>query len=431
MLLVTREWMRGLETDAHGNLLATLSNFSKILEHDDQLKHIMFNELSGYFDIIGPVPWREEAGGWGQHDLACLELYLEQTYGIYAPSRCREALTAFLTTRRRYHPIRRYLERLRWDGKKRLDTLLIDYLNAEDSRYTRLVTRKTLTAAVARVFEPGIKFDHVLVLCGRQGIGKSTLFSILGGPWYSDSMTISDMKDKTACEKLQGVWIMELGELAGLRKVDVEIVKSFISRQNDMYRPAYGQYVESHRRASIIVGTTNAENGFLRDISGNRRFWPVTVRRRIEDPWKLSELDADQIWAEAYQCYLKKEALFLDESDEAAAGKIQREALEVDPRAGLIEEYLSNVPSDQICLMELWCECLGRQRQDMKKRDSYELEAILYRTGEWELYAENSSGKMRTKNYGIQRMFIRKDARKHEDDRDELSGTDSGASAET
>ena len=430
MLLIEREWMRSLETDSHGNLLATLSNFSKILEHDDQLKNIMFNELSGYFDTVGPLPWREEAGGWGQHDLACLELYLEQKYGIYAPSRCREALTAFLTTGRRFHPIRRYLERLRWDGKRRVDTLLIDYLKAEDCRYTRQVTRKTLTAAVARVFEPGIKFDHVLVLCGRQGIGKSTLFSMLGGSWYSDSMTISDMKDKTACEKLQGVWIMEMGELAGLRKVDVEIVKSFISRQNDLYRPAYGQYVESHKRSSIIVGTTNADNGFLRDATGNRRFWPVAVRRRMEDPWRLSELDADQIWAEAYRYYLNREPLFLEEADENTAEKIQREALEVDPRAGLIEEYLNNTRSGQICLMELWCECLGRQRQDMKKRDAYELEAILHRTGEWELYTENSSGKMRTKNYGIQRMFVRRDIKRHEEEREGLPGTNTGTSSE-
>lgn len=408
MLLIEREWMRGLETDRHGNLLATLSNISKILEHDEELKSIMFNELSGYFDTVGSLPWRENIGGWGQNDLACLELFLEQKYGIYSPIRCKEALTAFLSTSRRYHPIKKYLEKIRWDGKPRLDTILIDYLNADDSRYTRMVTRKTFTAAVARVFEPGIKFDHVLVLCGMQGIGKSTLFSRLGGSWYSDSMTISDMKDKTASEKLQGVWIMELGELAGIRKVDVEIVKSFISRQNDIYRPAYGQYVENHPRECIIVGTTNADNGFLRDVSGNRRFWPVRLNRKVSDPWKLDEMDADQIWAEAYQSFLNKEPLFLSEGDEEEAEKRQREALEVDPRAGLIEDYLSNPLINSVCLMELWCECLGRHRQDMKRRDAYDIEAILRRTGEWELYAENTSGKMRTERYGIQRVFVRK-----------------------
>ena len=413
MMLAKREWMKGLETDGHGTILATLSNLSKIIEYDEELKNVVFNELSGYFDIIGPLPWRESSYGWGQSDFACLELYLEQVYGIYAPGRCRDALTAYLTTKRRYHPIKQYLEKLHWDGKNRIDNLLIDYFNAEDTHYTRMVTRKTLTAAIARVYEPGIKFDHVLVLCGKQGIGKSTFFSMLGGPWYSDSMTISDMKDKTASEKLQGVWIMELGELAGIRKVDVEIVKSFISRQNDMYRPVYGQYVESHKRGCIIVGTTNADNGFLRDISGNRRFWPVYLYKKSNDPWKLEEMDVDQVWAEAYQRYLEREPLYLLEEDEKMAEGKQREALEVDPRAGLIEEYLDTSMINAICLMELWCECLGRHRQDMKKQDAYELEAIIRRTGKWELYTGNHSGKMRTQNYGVQRVFVRKGSDDH------------------
>lgn len=414
-MLTDREWKRELNTDKNGIILTTLFNISTILEHDENLKNIVFNELSGYTDTKGKIPWRKNIGGWSQNDFACLELYLEENYGIYAPNKCREALSAHLITKCKFHPIKEYLEALKWDGKNRLDTLLIDYLDAEDNPYTRIVTRKTLTAAVARIFEPGIKFDHVLVLCGKQGIGKSTLFSMLGKQWYSDSMTIADMKDKTACEKLQGVWILELGELAGLRKIDVETVKSFISRQNDIYRPAYGQYVEHHKRNCIIVGTTNATNGFLRDATGNRRFWPVYVRKRMEDPWKLSELQVDQIWAEAYQRYVQKETLYLNQTEEIEAGMKQREALDVDPRAGLIEEYLSNV--DSVCLMELWCKCLGKERQDMKKRDAYELEAILHRTGNWEIYSQNTSGKMRTKDYGIQRIFVRRDFVENEENK--------------
>lgn len=129
-----------------------------------------------------------------------------------------------VSAERLYHPIKEYFETLHWDGTERLDTLLIDYLGADDTRYVRAVTRKTLTAAVARVYEPGIKFDSILVLNGPQGIGKSTLFALLGKQWYSDSLSISDMKDKTAAEKLQGYWILELGELAGIKKVDVETV---------------------------------------------------------------------------------------------------------------------------------------------------------------------------------------------------------------
>lgn len=407
---INSDWIYSLAKEGNGNILPSLLNISLIMNNDEGLKNIVFNEMNGLYENIGPLPWRKWTGGWQQSDFSCLQLYLEQNYGIYAPSRCREAFTASLTTVRRYHPVKKYLESLEWDGTNRIDTVLTDYLWAEDTRYTRLVTRKTLVAAVARVFNPGIKFDHVLVLCGKQGIGKSTLFSMLGRQWYSDSMTISDMKDKTASEKLQGVWIMELGELAGLRKVDVEIVKSFITRQTDTYRPAYGQYVENHKRACVIVGTTNADNGFLRDISGNRRFWPVKVKRQITDPWKFSELDVDQIWAEAYQAYMDGETLYLESSDEALADTVQREEMEVDPRAGIIEDFLKNPAKNEVCLMEIWCECLRRQRQDMKKRDAYEIEAILRKTGEWELYSGNSSGKCRTLNYGIQRVFVRKES---------------------
>jgi predicted P-loop ATPase len=107
--------------------------------------------------------------------------------------------------------------------------LIIDYLGAENNSYTKAVTRKTLCAAVARIYDPGIKFDHILVLSGPQGLGKSTFFNRLGGKWFSDSLNITDMRDKAAAEKLQGYWILELGELAGIKKTDVETVKSFVS----------------------------------------------------------------------------------------------------------------------------------------------------------------------------------------------------------
>ncbi|WP_223144664.1 virulence-associated E family protein [Corynebacterium poyangense] len=157
----------------------------------------------------------------------------------------------------------------------RVDTLLVDYLGAEDSAYTRAVTRKTLCAAVKRVWEPGSKFDSMLVLNGPQGIGKSTLIAKLAGQWFSDSLNLSDTKDKTAAEKLQSYWILEVGELAGLRKTEVETLRSFLSRQNVIYRAALGRRATPHPRQCMFFSTTNAESGYLRDTTGNRRFWPV------------------------------------------------------------------------------------------------------------------------------------------------------------
>lgn len=223
-----------------------------------------------------------------------------------------------------------------------MDTLLIDYLGAEDTLYVRAVTRKTLVAAVARILKPGTKHDSILVLNGKQGIGKSTLFSRLGGKWYSDSLSISDMKDKTAPEKLQGYWILELGELAGIKKMDVETVKSFITRTDDKYRPSYGRAVESHPRQCVIVGTTNSDGGFLRDIIGNRRFWPMRVTGSgTKHARELTGID--QIWAEALVKYAEGEELYLKGKIAEAAFAEQRDAMENDDREGLVAEYLETL----------------------------------------------------------------------------------------
>lgn len=404
----TKEWMSKLNYDAKGRILCTMPNIAMIVENDRNLRHIAYNEMRGCIDITGEVPWVRSGSGWRQTDLACFELYLEQKYNLYAPNKCKDVLYAVLSSKRRYHPIKDYLDTLAWDGTKRLDSLLVDYLGAEDTGYVRTVTRKAFTAAVARVYQPGIKYDAILVLCGAQGIGKSTLFSKMGGRWYSDSMTIADMKDKTAAEKLQGIWLMELSELAGLKKVDVETVKSFLSRTDDQYRVPYGTYVEAHPRRSILVATTNTMDGFLRDITGNRRFWPVMVRGDGEKKaWNLTVEEIDQLWAEACMYFQEKETLYLDNTAEQEAEIQQRMAMESDPRQGLVDEYLENSDTDRICLMELWCECLGKERQDMRRSDAFELEAILRQIGGWEVYAGNTTGKMRLPGYGVQKTFVR------------------------
>lgn len=404
----TNSGLNKLKTDAKGNIVGTISNFVEIIINDPQLHNIVYNELRSCIDVIGQVPWKRYDTDWNNADESCLELYLEQTYGIYAPAKCRDALYAILTTERRWHPIKEFLNSLHWDGKERLDTLLIDYLGADDTTYVRSVTRKTFVAAISRIINPGTKFDNVLVLCGAQGIGKSTLFSKLGGIWYSDSMTIADMKDKTAAEKLQGIWIMELGELAGLKKMDVEVIKSFLSRVDDRYRPTYGQCVESHLRKGIIVGTTNTTDGFLRDITGNRRFWTVFVSGNCsKKPWDISATDVEQIWAEALHRFYQNEQIFLTTEIELDATAEQRKAMESDPRQGIVEEYLNNNNKQSVCLMEIWCDCLGKERADMKRRDAYELESILYQIGDWTIYPHNTTGKTRIQGYGIQKTFIR------------------------
>lgn len=430
-------WQTLLELDKQGKVKDTMANIAAIVSHDENLKSIVYNEFKGCIDVIGPLPWKQVKPGFNDSDVANAKLYFERVYGIWSPTKFKDALLAVVAAERIYHPIKNYFAGLTWDGVPRLDSLLIDYCGAEDTPYTRAVTRKTLCAAVARVYEPGRKFDSILVLSGPQGIGKSTFFAKLGGAWYSDSLAISDMKDKTAAEKLQGYWILELGELAGIKKVDVETVKSFVTRVDDKYRQAYGMVVESHPRSCIIVGTTNSQSGFLRDITGNRRFWPVQVSEHgSHHPWDLEEID--QVWAEAIQAYKDGESLFLSGEVAQMAYAKQQEAMESDDREGLVQDYLDrllpenwdnmdlyqrrtflgggefedtptegSVRRERVCIMEIWCECFGKERQNLKKADSYELEGILNKIGGWERYTGNASGKMRISGYGIQRAFIR------------------------
>ena len=214
-------WEETLDRDMHGTMLPSANNFAKIIKYDEALRGIYYNSVSQSIDLDGATPWNRMWKGWENSDFANLVLYIEKQYGIYSLQKCKDALMAVLYSDKNRNPIREYLLNLKWDQKPRADRLLVDYLGAEDSEYVRCVTRKTLVAAVARAFEPGIKFDNILVICGPQGIGKSTLFSKLGKNWFSDSLTINDMKDKTAAEKLRGIWIMEIGELAGIKKMDV------------------------------------------------------------------------------------------------------------------------------------------------------------------------------------------------------------------
>lgn len=431
------DWQKTLEIDKQGRVKDTITNIATVIRYDGNLQNIVYNEFKDTIDVIGELPWSQVKPGWNDSDLANAKVYFERVYGIWSPAKFKDALLAVVSSERVYHPVKEYFATLRWDGVKRIDTLLIDYFGAEDTPYTRAVIRKTLVAAVARIFEPGKKFDCILVLNGPQGKGKSTFFALLGMQWFSDSLSIADMRDKTAAEKLQGYWILEVSEMNGIKKMDVETVKSFVSRQDDKFRQAYGVNVESHPRSCIIVGSTNSESGFLRDVTGNRRFWPVHVpgtgRHR---PWELK--DADQIWAEAIELYRGGEELFLKGKEAEEAYKMQQDAMESDDREGIVAEYLERLLPDnwngmdiyqrrsflgggefdtqdvtgtikreKVCVMEIWCECFGKERQNIKKADSYEIEGILNKIGGWKRYDTNSTGKTKVPLYGVQKTFVR------------------------
>lgn len=430
-------WQDRLDLDRQGRVKDTLTNIASIIRYDESLQGIVYNEFKDTIDVAGGLPWKQVKPGWNDSDLANAKVYFERVYGIWSPAKFKDALLAVVSADRLRHPIKEYFSTLVWDGKQRIDTLLIDYFGAEDSPYVRAVIRKTLCAAVARIYEPGVKFDSILVLNGPQGMGKSTFFSILGREWFSDSLSIADMRDKTAAEKLQGYWILEISEMNGIKKTDVETVKSFVTRQDDKFRQSYGVNVESHPRTCVIVGSTNSESGFLRDVTGNRRFWPVhTPGTGKYRPWEVK--DADQIWAEAIHLYKEGEELFLKGTEAQEAYKMQQAAMESDDREGIVADYLDRLLPDnwsgmdiyqrraflgggefetsgitgtqkrgRVCVMEIWCECFGKERQNLKKADSYEIEGILNKIGGWMKYDANTTGKTKVPLYGVQKTFVR------------------------
>ena len=430
-------WKKKLEyEDKSLQLKNTLRNLTLILENDPNLKDIVFNQHLDGMEIKGDVPWRHPSKFWRDADDAQLISYVDENYGTFS-QRNFDIAVAKVTDDRSYHPIREFLQALpEWDKVERVDTLLIDYLGAADNKYVRAVTRKTLCAAACRVLNPGCKFDTMLVLNGSQGIGKSTLIARLGGEWFSDSLSLNDTKDKTAAEKLQGYWILEIGELAGLRKAEVETLRSFLSRQNDIYRASFGKRTTPHPRQCVFFGTTNAESGYLRDTTGNRRFWPVkTLGGGSKCSWDITREEVLQIWAEVMHYVKEGEKLYLDPEVEALAKVEQREAMESDEREGLVREYLEALLPDnwddmdtferrnfldgtgkadigkkgtirrtQVCNMEIWCECFGKERSNLKRADSNELSGILVKLGWVRL-----DRKERVANYGPQFIFVPKE----------------------
>ena len=430
------DWINKIEVNKKGEISPSFDNFVLILRHDKNLNNIRYNVLSNSIIVVGDIPWKQFKPGWSDIDFASLQVYFSKVYKLYAPTKLRNALLA-ICGERHYHPIKEYFNSLsKWDGVERIDSLFIDYLGAEDSPYIRAVTRKTIIAAVARIYEPGIKFDCVPILNGTQGIGKSTLFSKLGGKWFSDSLTLTDMKDKSGPEKLQGYWILELGELAGMRKVDIESVKSFISRNDDKFRVSYGVNVENHPRQCIIVGTTNAERGFLRDITGNRRFWPITVTGDCsKKPWNLSDDIISQIWAEALVLYHIGEPLYLEGEIAKVASNYQNKAIESDEREGLVKAYLNTLLPEKwdklglserrdylsgfnsengkvertiVCNLEIWSECFNKDPSSIKKADSYGIATIMKHMDDWDRFEANKSKTKRFPLYGKQQAYVKK-----------------------
>lgn len=409
-------WLEKLETTKNGKNLNTINNIITILKNDPNLKgKIAFNEFTQRPMLTGKTPWAKTPKIWGDEDDANLRNYIEKVYGIKGEKPIKDAWTIVLYENM-FHPIRDYIKSIEWDRNKRVETLFIDYLGAEDSDYIREVTKCTLIGAVERVFEPGAKFDTAIVLIGAQGKGKTEIVKRLGGEWFNNSLTT--FKGKEAYEQLQGSWIIELGELEAMRNIDLNTVKHFMSKTEDNFRGAYARHVKCNKRQCIFIGTSNTYD-FLKDPTGDRRFYPIDLDKTeiTKSIFKdLTKEEIGQIWAEAYYLYKNGEESYI--SDEAIlyiAKKEQQGHREDSPFQGLIENYLSillperwknmtiperikylndvnrgeplaekgTVKRDKVCILEIWVEALGGQPKDLDRAKSNEIKNCILKIDGW------------------------------------------------
>lgn len=433
-----KEWVLKLKTGDKGEYLSTIDNVALILANDHEMQgKLGFNDFTGRYVATGALPWNAETKSrpWSDEDDAGLRHWLEKKYSIKGKSSIDDA-RVLVSHENTFHPVLDYLNGLKWDGVRRVETLLIDYMGAENTQYVRAVTRKTLAAAVRRVKQPGVKYDNVLILVGKQGCGKSFLVSRLGGKWFSDTLT--SIQGKEAYEELQGFWIIEIAELSALRKHEVEAVKHFIAKQSDSYRAAYDRHVRTRARQCIFFGTTNNVE-FLRDATGNRRFLPVDVdptRARLSVFDDLTDEVRDQIWAEACEIEAAGEKLYLDTKELRRAAETEQDRhFEQSPLTGEVEKYLDTplpenwaeldlsdrraylhsgedfgvsaegkVQREKVCTLEVWCEMLNGEKRDFTLTRSKEIQDIILKTGRWEKAKGNLKfGAL----YGAQRGFNR------------------------
>lgn len=431
------DWMQDLEIDSRGKYTSSANNINLIFTNDIRLKGLFKqNDFDGKRYVFGNMPWRKvpKPEPVKNVDYSGVRNYIESIYGVAGNLKIDDSM-ALEFEKNSFHPILDYLRSVEWDGESRIDDLLIKYFGAEDNLYTREAIRKTLVGAVARVFKPGCKFDLVLTIVSQtQGTGKSSFFKALGKEWFSD--TFMTVQGKEALEQIQGAWIIEMAELSGIRKAEVEAVKHFISKQEDMFRPAYARTAETYMRQCVFVATTN-QNNFLKDASGNRRFMPVDIHnlKLAYNPDLKQFLDnkkeIDQIWAEAVHLFKKGEPLYLSKQAENLAEIEQKIHSEVDERMGLVENYLSTklpeswedkdiyerrtyfedelsqngkIERDYVCVAEIWCECLGKEKEDMDRYKTREINDILRSLDDW----EQSKSTKNFKLYGKQKYYTRK-----------------------
>jgi putative DNA primase/helicase len=340
-----RQVKQKLQTSKKGNTLTTLDNAIIIMANDpDLISMVARDAFTARNLLLRPVPNDvvPQPGPYPRDlndiDIAHLQAFLQRNYSPRFSWPAAKYAILGGAAARSFHPVTDWLDTLEWDGTERIDTWMIITFGAPDLPYVRDVGAKFLIAAVRRVRHPGCQFDHVPVLEGAQRIGKSRCCrNLFGADWFTDQLPAS-LKDKDASLSMLGVWGIELSEIEHILKNDVDVVKAFISRRTDRFRPPYGHGVVLQPRQCVLIGTTNRDD-YLRDDTGNSRFWPIACQGA---DWQWIAENREQLWAEAAKREADGEPIWLDDQQIVrVATEAQAERLAEDPWHREVMDFVS------------------------------------------------------------------------------------------
>lgn len=357
--------------DKGGNIIAsipykTIDNYEIILDHDYRFAgKIKFDEFSRSTCLKGSVPWemKENYRSWSDYDDSALFACIQKDYLLSSKQYYLDSIRN-VSMRNKFHPVRDVLNSLKWDGKEYIRYLLPDYLGVENTEYTYQVMRLWMLGAVARIYQPGCKFDYVMILQGGQGLGKSTLIRLmaLDDSWFSDSL--GNLDSEKAVESLIGTWVIELAELSSFTrtKSGTDSIKRFTSATEDRCRLPYAKRTENFPRQCVFAGTTNRTD-FLIDETGNRRFY--IIHAGVNKPTKslfVPEVmdDIKAAWAEAVHIWkTERPKLILPDHCRAEAEQLQEQCMLEDGMKGAIIDYLEG--KDRVCAWEIWEKALHEE----------------------------------------------------------------------
>lgn len=379
-------WFLLLQKNQDGAYLPTVANATAILSYDESLagmlaysaftdQHLLLRPAPvacpGDPPLRGPYPRT-----WTTADAVLIQTYLQRVWNPRFTRATTEDAMLAVATKAAFHPVADWLEKLPpWDGARRAHCWLRHAFGTPDSNYHHAVAAKFLIAAVRRVRHPGCKFDHMLVLEGNQGIGKSTaLCRLFGEEWFSDSIP-SDLGGKDAAMALLGVWCLEFAEIDQLIRNDVETIKAFLSRAVDRYRPPYAKAYVERPRSGVLVGTTNSDD-YLRDTTGNRRIWPVRCAK-VNLTWLSAS--REQLWAEAAYRESQGESIWLNDAVQQDAAEIQNERMPDDPWSGIVAEWL--IGKSEVQMEELLKMAIGIATERIEMRHARRMGAVMRTLG--------------------------------------------------